>query len=356
MSIDVYQNYSQFYKGTESLKTYGNGRNQKDTLVKYEFNTTDEHGNKVMDKMTREETLQAMKDISSLYGDNVMVEFSGDGMAKLIESKKGEMVRTLSEEEVAARQAEFDSQVVQMEGTYKKVEGNAGIPDNDFHTILKENDPDLARQVEEMNSRIINHKPGDPSNAKEFNTLMRKAMDVVSRARDKADTVQESKNSTELKLSEKAQKLLQKLRKAYGNMDFMVLAPGGDAKALLAGSTKEISVIFSAEELEKMASDEKYEKEYMNRVQGALRMSDDINKKFGYESAFGKNGGNGEITKIGISFNSDGTTSIFAELEKLSANQKERIEKAREEKRITVQANSMEDLMEKIRKVDWNTI
>lgn len=53
----------------------------------------------------------------------------------------------------------------------------------------------------------------------------------------------------------------------------------------------------------------------MGRVQGALRMSDEINKKFGYESAFGKNGGNGEITKIGISFNSDGTTSIFAELE-----------------------------------------
>lgn len=288
MSIDVYQNYSQFYKGTESLKTYGNGRNKKDTLVKYEFNTIDEHGNKVMDKMTREETLQAMKDISSLYGDNVMVEFSGDGMAKLIESKKGEMVRTLSEEEVAARQAEFDSQVVQMEGTYKKVE--------------------------------------------------------------------ESKNSTELKLSEKAQKLLEKLRKTYGNMDFMVLAPGGDAKALLAGSTKEISVIFSAEELEKMASDEKYEKEYMDRVQGALRMSDEINKKFGYESAFGKNGGNGEVTKIGISFNSDGTTSIFAELEKLSANQRERIEKAREEKRTTVQANSMEELMEKIRKMDWNTI
>ena len=232
--------------------------------------------------------MQAMRDISSLYGDNVMVEFSGDGMAKLIESKKGEMVRTLSEEEVAARQAEFDSQVVQMEGTYKKVE--------------------------------------------------------------------ESKNSTELKLSEKAQKLLEKLRKAYGNMDFMVLTPGGDAKALLAGSTKEISVIFSAEELEKMASNEKYEKEYMDRVQGALRMSDEINKKFGYESAFGKNGSNGEITKIGISFNSDGTTSIFAELEKLSANQKERIEKAREEKRTTVQANSMEDLMEKIREVDWNTI
>ena len=42
-----------------------------------------------MDKMSREETLQAMKDIGSQYGDAVIVEFSGDGMAALVENKKG---------------------------------------------------------------------------------------------------------------------------------------------------------------------------------------------------------------------------------------------------------------------------
>ena len=61
MNID----YSQFYRGTTNIPSYGNGTYKKDTLVKYEFNTTDEHGNKVMDKMSREETLQAMKDIGS---------------------------------------------------------------------------------------------------------------------------------------------------------------------------------------------------------------------------------------------------------------------------------------------------
>ena len=59
MNID----YSQFYRGTTNIPSYGNGIYKKDTLVKYEFNTTDEHGNKIMDKMSREETLQAMKDI-----------------------------------------------------------------------------------------------------------------------------------------------------------------------------------------------------------------------------------------------------------------------------------------------------
>ncbi len=37
MNID----YSQFYRGTTNIPSYGNGTYKKDTLVKYEFNTTD---------------------------------------------------------------------------------------------------------------------------------------------------------------------------------------------------------------------------------------------------------------------------------------------------------------------------
>lgn len=187
-------------------------------------------------------------------------------------------------------------------------------------------------------------------------------------------------------LSKKAQALLEKLRKTYGDMDFMVadFDKGDNAKEILSHGTKEVSVIFSSSELEKMASDEKYEKEYMDRMQGALRMSEQINREFGFTSAFGEKSGNGEISRIGISFNSDGTTSFFAELEKSSARQREHIEKAREEKRAakkeqekkaekeklegrylredtgvkrtTVQANSMEELLEKIRGVDWDSV
>lgn len=199
----------------------------------------------------------------------------------------------------------------------------------------------------------------------------------------------ESKSATqtgsigEAGLSQKAQALLEKLRKSYGDMDFMVadFDKGDNAKDILSCGTKEVSVIFSSSELEKMASDEKYEKEYMERVQGALRMSEQINREFGFTSAFGKKSDNSEISRIGISFNSNGTTSFFAELEKSSARQREHIEKAREEKRAarkeqekkerlenryvredvgvkrtTVQANSLEELLEKIRGVDWDSI
>lgn len=204
--------------------------------------------------------------------------------------------------------------------------------------------------------------------------------------------VAESKETTqtgsigEAGLSKKAQSLLEKLRKTYNDMDFMVadFDKGDNAKEILSHGTKEVSVIFSSSELEKMASDEKYEQEYMNRVQGALRMSEQINREFGFMSAFGEKSGNSEISKIGISFNSDGTTSYFAELEKSSAKQRERIEAARENKRaakkeqekkaereklenrylwedtgikrMTVQADGVEELLEKIKGVDWDSV
>ena len=81
-------NYSQFYKGSQQVDGYGSGKGQKDTVVRYQFNITDEKGNKIMDKMSKEEIMRAVNEISSMYGDNVIVEFSGDGMAKLVDHKQ----------------------------------------------------------------------------------------------------------------------------------------------------------------------------------------------------------------------------------------------------------------------------
>lgn len=160
------------------------------------------------------------------------------------------------------------------------------------------------------------------------------------------NTVQRSNTSTSRsKLSNRAQAFLEKLKKTYSNMDFMVadFDKGDNAKEILSRCTKEISVMFSSEELEKMASDEKYAKEYMDRVQGALRMSEQINKQFGFESAFGNKSDKGEIKKIGFSFNKDGTMSIFAELEKAM-------------KKTTIQASSVGDLLKKISETAWSHV
>ena len=126
MSMNVNQDYSQFYAGTEQIKSYGsNPAAKKDTLVKYRFNTTDEHGNKVMDKMSKEETMKAVNDISSQYGNSVIVQFSGDGLAALAEGAKFMSGRAMTEEEAAkraARDAAFQAEnVIQHENTHRIV-------------------------------------------------------------------------------------------------------------------------------------------------------------------------------------------------------------------------------------------
>lgn len=68
--------------------------------------------------MSREETLQAMKDISSQYGDAVIVEFSGDGMAALVEGKKGTVDACMTQEKkdaMEARNEEFQKEITQID-------------------------------------------------------------------------------------------------------------------------------------------------------------------------------------------------------------------------------------------------
>lgn len=189
--------------------------------------------------------------------------------------------------------------------------------------------------------------------------------------------------TNESKLSSRAQEFLKKLRKQYGDYDFFIGNSTDDLKSLVKSGTKEFSVVFSNAELERMASDEKYAKEKLQGMEQAVKMSEQINQKYGFGSAFGKDGLSGtKINRIGIVFNEDGTTTFFAELEKSSAKQRELMEKAREEKRAekseeerktkreilnysknsadtkhtTVQANSMEELIEKISKTNWDAV
>ena len=163
--------YSRFYKGTQQLQTYGSGVEQKDTLVRYEFNTTDENGNKVMDKMSREETIQAMNSITAQYGDNVIVSFSGDGLAALAESveKKGiDEARILkehvfTEEEIAEKEArerelEISRQKSKEEGEARqKYLASMGVRHTDSASIMKSVDPEAYKQYQKMFETGENH-------------------------------------------------------------------------------------------------------------------------------------------------------------------------------------------------------
>lgn len=143
---------------------------------------------------------------------------------------------------------------------------------------------------------------------------------VDSKNSNKVDSNDRIASNNMTKLSDKAQNLLDNLKKKYGNMDFMVadFEDGEEAKELLSRGTKEFSVLFSTDELEKMASDEKYLEEKIKGMEGAVRFSERINDEFGFESVFQKNSDGVEVTNVGISFNEDGTMTYFAELEKVN--------------------------------------
>lgn len=130
MSMNITGDYSQFYAGTEQLKSYGTGGGSlvpKDTLVKYEFKTTDEEGNRIMDPMTKEEALRTMKEISSQYGENVIVEFSGNGLDALAQSIR-EQAKNRSWEQSeeyqadqARKQALMEQSIVHLENTHRLI-------------------------------------------------------------------------------------------------------------------------------------------------------------------------------------------------------------------------------------------
>ena len=190
--------------------------------------------------------------------------------------------------------------------------------------------------------------------------------------------------SSEYKLSSKAQSFLDNLRKNNSKYDFIVADPGDDFKGLVKQSDKEITVVFSSAEIERMASDPKYAAEKMHQVETVERMNEKINEQFGFRSAFGEKNGEGiSLNNITVSFDDDGNMKLFAELEKTSEKQAERIEKNREKraeekkeaaekfeekraeekdadklqtKKVEIEANSPEELMEQIGKIDWNLV
>ena len=169
MPMNVNQDYSQFYVGTEQLKSYGsNSAAKKDTLVKYRFNTTDEHGNKVMDKMSKEETMKAVNEISAQYGDSVIVQFSGDGLAALAEGSKFMSGREMTAEEAAkraARDAAFQAEnVIQHENTHRIVIPNFETNEQLYNSLAGADDNVISSTMGIISNYLM---PGDASGLSE---------------------------------------------------------------------------------------------------------------------------------------------------------------------------------------------
>jgi len=173
------------------------------------------------------------------------------------------------------------------------------------------------------------------------------------------------------KLSPKAQAYLENLRKQYGDYDFIVTEKIDNPEELAKQGTKAYSVILTNAELEKMADDEEYANSVMGKVKDAVDMANRISETALEEGV--------QFKHVAIAFDEDGNTRLFAELEKLSEKQQERLEKLKEKraeekekaeaqeekekdgqnfsvKRASIEASSEEELLEKILGIDWDSI
>lgn len=165
----------------------------------------------------------------------------------------------------------------------------------------------------------------------------------------------------EVNLSDRAKELLKELKKTYGDIDFIVASYNSDEEAdsYLANGTKEFSVLIDPEELEKMASDDNVKKKNLGIIEEAREKLSDMKENLGDKKD--------DVKRLGVSIDKNGTITYFADLEKMSEKQRERIEKAREEKReyigahsnvkrTRINAPSAEELLEKIKGIDWSGI
>lgn len=175
----------------------------------------------------------------------------------------------------------------------------------------------------------------------------------------------------QVQLSVRAKKMLETLKKKYQNMDFMVAEYESDEEAAsyLSRGTKEYSVLIDPETLEEMAADKDAEAKYTGILDDAVGQLKDMEKQLGDKKE--------DVKHLGISIGKDGNVSYFAELEKAGERQKEFIERTRESKReqraaqakkaeeqvtsgrtkrTRVEADSADELLEKIKGVDWDQI
>ena len=186
--------------------------------------------------------------------------------------------------------------------------------------------------------------------------------------------------SKQPELSQGAKDLLNEMQKKYGDMDFFVADYSSDdeAQRYLSRGSKEYSVLIEPELLEKMAADESVKEKYLGIIDDAknkISEVDEIAKHDDGEDGVKKD----DIKNIGFSVKSDGSVSFFAELEKSSADQKKRIEQAREDKkaqkkedekeakklkeqqedrvkRSVVRGNTADELIKNIQAVSWDKV
>ncbi len=129
-------------------------------------------------------------------------------------------------------------------------------------------------------------------------------------------------------LSDKAAEYYKELKKKFSNMDFILVS--NDMKEIAksrAGSysnPNKMVVLIDEEKLERMATDEKFRKQYESIISSAGTKLPQMKASLGSNAS--------SVKAFGMQVNDGGTASFFAVVDKSLAAQKKRIEKNAEKK------------------------
>ena len=184
-------------------------------------------------------------------------------------------------------------------------------------------------------------------------------------------------------LSEKAAKYYEELKKKYGNMDFILVSKDqkeyAKANASKYGNSNKMVVLIDEEKIERMAEDEKYRKQYEQIIANGASGLTQMKTKLAQMGM--------SVKSCGIKVNDNGASSFFATMDKSfktqnkkraekqaqkkaqkkadekkahKKKQQEKIEEGRKESKesresdeITFEADSIEELLKKIEKMDY---
>lgn len=132
----------------------------------------------------------------------------------------------------------------------------------------------------------------------------------------------------EPQLSEKAEKYYEKLKKKYGNMDFILVSADqkeqAEANAAKYGSNKSLIVLIDEDKIEKMAEDESYRKKYEGILDKATGQFAQMKESLGSNAD--------SVKAFGMKFDDYGNASFFAVVDKSLAAQRERIQQRHDQK------------------------
>ena len=142
--------------------------------------------------------------------------------------------------------------------------------------------------------------------------------------------------SAEEGLSDKAKTYLKNLRRSRGHVDFRIAEKGKENDALAGKSNKEFTVVLSNEEIEKMATDKKFERQQLNTLDQTVKSMLMAQTGIGNDNGAGKTNAE-DIKSIAAKTLEDGTTMLIASLEKNASSARkiaEEQDKKREAKKL----------------------